>query len=84
MSPYSWLEEYTAPEEWVGAIPGVSTSTGAGADSFTHLKAFLERELPAEQRLRLVHSENIPFLIREHERKFQYGVSDATIWEKAS
>jgi hypothetical protein len=25
---------------------------------------------------------NVPFLIREHERKFQYGVSDCMIWRK--
>ena len=30
----------------------------------------------------LVHSEDVPFLIREHARKFQLGVSCATIFRK--
>ena len=69
ISPYSWLEEYTPLNEWVGA--------NDSNDSFTILKGVLENE----HNLELVHQENVPFLIREHERKFQYGVSHATIWK---
>ena len=70
VSPYSWLEEYTDVNEWVG----VNTE-----DSFIILKDYLEKEC----HMKLIHQENVPFLIREHERKFQYGVSDATIWRKS-
>lgn len=82
VSPYSWLEEYTPVSEWVGAVPSANTSTSAGGvDSFSCLQAYLEQSLPVGMRLQLISKVDIPFLIREHERKFQYGVSDATIWK---
>jgi hypothetical protein len=30
----------------------------------------------------LVHQEDMPFLIREHVRKFQWGCSHAVVWRK--
>lgn len=30
----------------------------------------------------LVARTNEPFMIREHARKFQWGVSDATVWRR--
>jgi hypothetical protein len=69
VSPYSWLEEYTAKHEWMGG-------TDAAPDSFAEVRAALEPEFE------LVHREDMPFLIREHARKFQWGVSDCTVWRK--
>jgi len=68
ISPYSWLEEYTKQENWIGAANY--------QDSFHVLKEEMQRN-----KLQLVHQEDIPFIIREHERKFQYGVSDLTVWK---
>jgi hypothetical protein len=31
----------------------------------------------------LLHSEEAPFLIREHVRKFQWGCSLVTVWQRA-
>jgi hypothetical protein len=76
ISPYSWLEEYTKESEWFGGL--VDDKSGSDRDSFEELKAFVGDSLE------LVHTENMPFLIREHERKFQYGVSHVTIWRKVS
>ena len=70
VSPYSWLQEYTDENEWIGALPGSS-------DSFTALQSHTEK-LP----LKLLLEKNMSFVIREHERKFQYGVSHVTIWKK--
>lgn len=78
ISPYSWLEEYTAVERWVGAT--VDSNTNQPKESFYVLKDSLENSANGSNRLILVHRENIPFLIREHERKFQLGVSDYTAW----
>lgn len=39
-------------------------------------------EVMQRQGFSLVHEEDVPFLIREHARKFQYGVSHATVWRK--
>lgn len=66
VSPYSWLDEYTESSEWIGGQDG--------HDSFEALKMVLAPSFTLE------HREDSPFLIREHERKFQYGVSDCTVW----
>jgi hypothetical protein len=71
VSPYSWLDEYTPVKEWLGAKDG--------QHSYDAIKAYVkENKLPLEQ----THQEDISFLIREHARKFQYGVSDAVVFKK--
>mmetsp|Transcript_24716 Transcript_24716/g.24945 ORF Transcript_24716/g.24945 Transcript_24716/m.24945 type:complete len:277 (-) Transcript_24716:56-886(-) len=74
ISPYSWLEEYTPVNEWFGGCVVNSEEL----DSFVELKDFIGNTLE------LKHREDMPFLIREHARKFQYGVSDCTVWQKAA
>lgn len=70
VSPYSWLEEYTSVDQWLGARSG-------GEDSWSVVQNILKG-----QQLKLEYEEQIPFLIREHERKFQYGVSHGSVWRK--
>jgi putative 4-mercaptohistidine N1-methyltranferase len=72
-SPYTWLEEYTPPNNWLGGFSenGVARSTLEGlclalSDHFT-----------------LVGTKDLPFLIREHARKFQWSVAQATIWRRS-
>jgi SAM-dependent methyltransferase len=72
ISPYSWLEEYTPVEHWVGA-------TNEAPDSAAEIVRFMTN-LP--EPMELVHQEDVDFVIREHERKFQYGVSDCMVWRK--
>lgn len=74
VSPYSWLEEYTAKEEWIGAqvVEGAKNK-----DSYEELALFMQKASPS---MRIIHRENVPFTIREHERKFQYGVSDCVVF----
>eukprot|EP01041_Mallomonas_annulata_P012730 gene12730-26815_t len=62
VSPYSWLEEYTAPTEWFGA----RNIDNKDLDSFEELQTYINNALL------LRHREDVPFLIREHARKFQY------------
>ncbi|OQR95049.1 hypothetical protein ACHHYP_00474 [Achlya hypogyna] len=69
VSPYSWLEEYTPKEHWIGATP----ETG---DSFAELERILSPSFE------LIERTQYPFLIREHDRKFQWGVSDGTFWRR--
>ena len=75
ISPYSWLEEYTAQPEWIGGKEG-------DADSAEQIKSIMSRSLSCP--FELVHRQDMPFLIREHERKFQYGVSDCMVWKKSA
>jgi SAM-dependent methyltransferase len=66
-SPYSWLAQYTPQSKWIGGA--------AGARSADVLAAEMQA-LGFER----VAQEDVPFLIREHARKFQYGVAHATAW----
>jgi putative 4-mercaptohistidine N1-methyltranferase len=82
VSPYSWLEEYTPVEEWIGGT--TDATTGTVLDSASELQKAMDVVSAAAKtfQMKLVYEENTPFLIREHERKFQYGVSHTTIWQK--
>lgn len=73
VSPYSWLEEYTPRHKWLGGVV-------RGGDSVHSAEALKARM--AELGLSLVAEEEVPFLIREHARKYQYGVSHGTVWRK--
>lgn len=68
-TPFSWLPEFTQPGKWLGGHPG-------DPSSFEILTRALE---PAFE---LEHHEDIPFLIREHARKFQLGISLGSRWRK--
>lgn len=73
VSPYSWLEEYTAKDKWIGATVDAQ---GAPVDSFSVIETHLS------EHFELVKRQDYPFMIREHARKFQYGVSDGTFWKR--
>jgi len=45
-------------------------------DSFATLKRLLRPHF------RLIHRQHLPFILREHHRKFQYTFADATIWQR--
>ncbi len=78
ISPFSWLEEYTPKEEWVGAQKDVHGNEVSSSDAF---QAYMKAHLPE---LTLQVTKQVPFLIREHERKYQYGVSECTVWKKVN
>jgi putative 4-mercaptohistidine N1-methyltranferase len=70
-SPYTWLEEFTPREEWLGGFVGDNGSPVTTLDRLQELLA------PA---FALVAPRDMPFLIREHARKFQWSVAQATLW----
>lgn len=71
-SPYTWLEEFTRKEEWLGGF----RESGEAVWSLAGLKALL---LPNFRILG--NPRDIPFVIRETRRKFQHTVAEATVWE---
>lgn len=73
-SPYTWLEEFTPRDAWLGGFErgGQRISTREG----------LIAQLAAG--FSLVAVKDLPFLIREHARKFQWSVAEATIWRRKS
>lgn len=71
-SPRSWMEQFTPKSAWLGGVNGAQGPT----DSFEGLKAALGDEFE------LIERDDMPFMIREHQRKFEYVVSDLTIWRR--
>ena len=66
-TPFTWLEEFTPREKWIGGTPASGRS----------LDVLHDRLAP---HFTLEHTVDLPFLIREHSRKFQYGVALGTRW----
>lgn len=71
-SPYTWLEEFTERGQWLGGRT-------EGGERLTTREG-LRRALSAT--FDLVAHKDLPFLIREHARKFQWSVAEATIWRR--
>ena len=64
-TPFTWLEEYTPSANWLG---------DGAQDSFAGLRSALEPEFELQKQW------DMPFLIREHARKFQYSIAQASRW----
>jgi len=73
-SPYTWSEEYTPRDKWLG---GFKAPTG---ESFTSLEG-IAQILEPEFRM-IGQPVDLPFVFRETSRKFQCDLSELTIWEK--
>lgn len=69
-TPCTWLDDFTPRDHWLGGLErgGVRLTTLAG------LRAALD---PAFELRRTL---NLPFLIREHARKYQWSVAQASVW----
>jgi len=70
VSPFSWSREFTPPGKWLGGFE----NEGRRFETFETLRKFLEPDFD------LVRTRELPFLIREHARKFQWGVSHGSVW----
>jgi 5-histidylcysteine sulfoxide synthase/putative 4-mercaptohistidine N1-methyltranferase len=66
-SPNTWMEQFTKEENFLD-----------GQDSDATLAA-IGRLLPGFE---LIHHEDIPFMIREHRRKYEYIISQGSVWRK--
>jgi hypothetical protein len=74
-SPYTWLEEHTPRQDWVGGYK----KDGENYTTLDGLKAQLGRHF------RLMQApQDVPFVIRETRRKFQHSMSEVTLWERIS
>lgn len=71
-SPYTWMEEYTPRSRWLGGF----MHEGEAVRSLASLRAALEEHFELES------CTDMPFLIREHARKFQWSVAQATRWRR--
>lgn len=75
-SPYTWLEEFTPKENWIG---GYKADTG---ENYTTLEGLTDQLSPEFKLIK--EPKDIPFTIRETARKHQHTLSEMTVWEKSS
>ena len=71
-SPYTWLEDYTPADHWLGGYE----QAGRRVSTFDVLREKLDRDFD------FVRAVDVPFLIREHARKYQWSVSRAGVWRR--
>jgi putative 4-mercaptohistidine N1-methyltranferase len=74
-SPYTWLEEFTKKEHWLGGFR-------RGGEPQLTLDAL--RELLSPHFVMLDAPQNVEFVIRETRRKFQHTVAELTVWQRTS
>lgn len=72
-SPYTWLEEHTPRESWLGGFK-------KDGESYTTFDA-LKDHLSAHFKL-VAKPQGVPFVIRETKHKHQHTISEVTIWER--
>lgn len=69
-TPCTWLDDYTPRTEWLGGFE----EDGRPVRTHGTLQAVLAPHFALTRTL------DLPFLIREHARKFQWSVAQATVW----
>jgi len=75
ITPFSWLTEFTPRGKWLGGFyDPVSKEPIRSQDVL--------QKVMEERGFDLIHEEEIPLVIREHARKYQYIISRATGWRK--
>ena len=71
--PFSWMEAYTPRANWLG---GFYDEMGKAVRSQDTLFRILQTHFDFTAR------HDLPFLIREHARKYQWSVADVTVWKR--
>jgi hypothetical protein len=72
-SPYTWLEEFTDVEKWIGGY----RKDGEPYSTLQGLKDLLSDEFSLVE-----NPKNVTFVIRETSRKYQHTIAQMTIWRK--
>ena len=72
-SPYTWLEEFTPKENWLGGI----RENGEALTTYQALQRMLSAEFEE-----IAPAQDIPFVIRETARKYQHTLAQLTLWRK--
>jgi hypothetical protein len=72
-SPYTWLEEFTQKQNWLGGVR-------RAGEPYMTLDAL--RDLLAPHFVMLGTPQDVAFVIRETRRKFQHTIAELTAWER--
>jgi len=72
-SPYTWQEESTSKEFWLGGYKDSDAKDIKTLDSLK--KLFVDK-------FELVHTQDLDFVIKETSRKYQHTISEVSVWVK--
>ncbi|MEH6499108.1 MAG: 5-histidylcysteine sulfoxide synthase [Pseudoalteromonas distincta] len=72
-SPYTWLEEHTPREQWVGGFK-------KDGENYTTLDGL--QDMLGKHFRRVGEPTKVEFVIRETRHKFQHSYSEASVWER--
>ena len=72
-SPHTWQEDSTAKSNWLGGV----RENGEALTTYQALQRILSREFEE-----IAKPQDIPFVLQETARKYQYLLSQLTIWRK--
>ena len=75
VTPFSWLDQFTPRGKWLGGFYDPVSKEPIRSKDQLHL-------IMDERGFEKIHEEEMPLVIREHQRKYQYIVSEATGWRK--
>lgn len=71
-SPYTWMEEFTPRPHWIGGYE----RDGRRITTLEGLREALEPDFE------FLTAKDLPFLMREHARKYQLSVAEASAWRR--
>ena len=72
-SPYTWLEEHTPKDQWIGGFK-------KDGESYTTLDGL--RDILGGHFVQVSEARKLEFVIRETQHKFQHSLSEVTVWER--
>lgn len=72
-SPYTWLEEHTPRELWIGGYK-------KDGESYTTLDGL--RDILGDHFVQVGDPRKLEFVIRETQHKFQHSLSEVTVWKR--
>jgi len=75
-TPCTWSEAYTPKANWLGGFVSPDGSPVATLQSLSSILPKLGFEL--------LETGNLPFVIREHARKYQLTIAQSSIWQRKS
>jgi hypothetical protein len=74
-TPFTWGSQYTPEENWLGGYEDRNGMQINGIDGLKHA---------LNDSFELIKEINLPMVIRETRRKFQFTVCLVTIWQRKS
>jgi putative 4-mercaptohistidine N1-methyltranferase len=91
LTPFTWMEEFTPRDKWLGGCHDAADDYENDDEDVSKSTKRQKKECWSRDGLQrhmerlgfvIVSREEMPLVIREHQRKYQYIISEATGWKK--